>query len=85
MPTVKAAHVQVDPLDPENKSLEEYLQLALKALVVNGFKQNGRLWLPLCEAAKTFDVPKSTLAARFNACQTKQEAHKTSEDTYLCC
>ena len=41
-PPNKAAHIQVDPLDLEGKSDEEHIQMALKAITCNGFKENGQ-------------------------------------------
>lgn len=38
----KESRIQVDPLDIENKSVEERVQLALAAIARNGFRPNGR-------------------------------------------
>ena len=46
-PPNKAAHVQVDPLDLEGKSDKERIQMALKAITCNGFKENGQPWLSI--------------------------------------
>ena len=77
MPSTKnSPHIQVDPLDLEGKDVEERIQLALQAVTRNGFKENGRPWLSLREAAKCFEVSKTKLTAQFNGRKTKREAHK---------
>ena len=40
-PPNKGACIQVDPLDLKGKSDEEHIQMALKAITHNGFKENG--------------------------------------------
>lgn len=75
-PPNKAARVQVDPLDLEGKSDEERIQMALKAITRNGFKENGRPWLSIREAALTFQVKRGVLGARFNGRKTRKEAHE---------
>jgi hypothetical protein len=72
----KAPRIQVDPLDIENKTDEERIQLALEAVKINGFRPNGRPWLSLREAASSFNVKKTTLTARFNGRKTRREAHE---------
>lgn len=67
----------------EEKSVEEHLQLALDAIAVNGFKPNGRPWLSLREAARTYQVSKTTLTARFNGRKCKRESHE-HEKTLSC-
>jgi hypothetical protein len=67
--------IQVDPLDLVSKTDEERIQLALDAIARNGFKENGRPWLSIREAARCFEVRKTTLTARFNGRKTKKEAH----------
>jgi len=76
MPTQKTGRIQVDPLDLEDKPVEERIQLALKAVTINGFRPNGRPWLSLREAAKAYQVKKTTLTERFNGRKTKKEAHE---------
>lgn len=73
---VQEPRIQVDSLDLEDKSDEERVQMALQAIARNGFKQNGRPWLSLREAALHFKVHKNRLTARFNGRQSKKEAHK---------
>lgn len=68
--------VQVDPLDLENKTRDERIDLALKAIYRNGFKPDGSPRYSLREAARTFDVQKTTLTARFNGRKTRIEAHE---------
>lgn len=68
--------IQVDSLDLELKTDEEHIQLALEAVVCNGFKENGQPWLSLCEAARCFDISKSKLTAHFNERKTRKEAHE---------
>lgn len=72
----KDPKIQVDPLDLENKTHDERIQLALDAITRNGFKANGRTWLSLREAARTYDVPYGRLTARFNGRKTRKEAHE---------
>ena len=72
----KIPRIQVDPLDLENKSDEELIQMALEAVKRNGFKENGQPWLPLCEAARLFKVSKTKLTQWFNSRKTKKEAHE---------
>ena len=72
----KIPRIQVDPLDLENKSDEELIQMALEAVKRNGFKENGQPWLPLREAACLFKVSKTKLTQRFNGRKTKKEAHE---------
>ena len=72
----KEPRIQVDPLDIENKSVEERVQLALAAIARNGFRPNGRPWLSLREAAKEYGITKGRLTNRFNGKQTKREAHQ---------
>ena len=43
----KEPRIQIDPLDIENKSVEERVQLALAEIAHNGFRPNGRRWLSL--------------------------------------
>lgn len=68
--------IQVDPLDLEEKSVDERIELALRAVTINGFKPNGRPWLSLREAASAYGVSKTTLTARFNGRKTRKEAHQ---------
>ena len=75
-PPNKAARVQVDPLDLKGKSDEEYIQMALKAITCNGFKENGWPWLSIQEAALTFQVKWGALGAQFNGCKTWKEVHE---------
>jgi hypothetical protein len=49
--STKIPRKQVDPLNLENKSDEELIQMALEAVKRNGFKENGQPWLPLRKAA----------------------------------
>jgi hypothetical protein len=49
--------------------------MALNAIWRNGFKPNGQPVYPLGVAARTFNIPKSTLAHHFNGRQTCKEAH----------
>lgn len=72
---LKESRIQVDPLDIEAKSDEERLQLAIDAVKINGVKQNGRPWLSFREAAKAFNVDRTTLARRFNGGKNRTEAH----------
>ena len=72
----KEPRIQIDPLDIENKSVEERVQLALAAIARNGFRPNGRPWLSLREAAKEYGITKGRLTNRFNGKQTKREAHQ---------
>lgn len=75
MPRSRESRIQVDPLDIEAKSDEERIQLALNAIVINGYRTNGKPWLSLREAATAFRVSKTTLTARFNGRKTRTEAH----------
>lgn len=76
MPSKKSLRIQVDTLDLEEKTPEERIQLALDAIIRNGYRPNGRPWLSLREAAKVYSVSKSTLTARFHGRKTRQEAHE---------
>ena len=75
-PPNKAARVQVDPLDLEGKSGKEHIQMALKAITHNGFKENGQPWLSIREVALTFQVKRGVLGAQFNGRKTRKEAHE---------
>lgn len=83
MPTRKKApkepRIQVDPLDLENKTEEGRIQLAIEAIGRNGFTPSGKLWLPLREAARAFEVKRATLTARFNGRKTRKEAHESEK------
>ena len=68
--------IQVNPLDIENKSVKEHVQLALAAIACNGFHPNGQPWLPLWEAAKEYRITKGWLTNHFNNKQTKCKAHQ---------
>lgn len=68
--------VQVDPLDLKEKSMEERLQMAIKAIERNGFRPNGQPIYSFREASRTFEVNLSTLHARFNGRKIKKEAHE---------
>ena len=72
----KEPRIQVDPLDIENKSVEERVQLALAAIACNGFRPNGWPWLSLQEAAKEYGITKGWLTNCFNGKQTKRKAHQ---------
>lgn len=74
--TTSPPFVQVDPLDLENKTRAERVELAFKAIERNGYLPNGRTRYSLREAARTFDVPKTTLTERFNGRQTRARAHE---------
>lgn len=71
----KRDRIQVDPLDLEDKTVEERTQLALEAVRINGFCSNGRPWLSLHEAAEKYGITKGRLTGRFNGKKTKQDAH----------
>jgi len=80
MPSRKQALlVEVDPLDFESKTTEEWIQMALDAITQNGFWQNRQPILSLHKAAKTFNISKNTLATRFNGWKTHSEAHKKEQ------
>jgi hypothetical protein len=72
----KAPHIQVDPLNIENKTDKKWIQLALEAVRINGFWPNRQSWLSLCEAASSFNVKKTTLTAHFNKRKIRQEAYE---------
>lgn len=76
MPSQQVPQIQVDPLDLEHIDDEDHVQLALAAIARNGFKDNGRLWLSLREAATAFNVSRTKLTERFKGHKTKKEAHK---------
>ena len=50
--------------------------MALEAVKRNGFKENGKPWLPLRKAAHLFKVSKTKLTQWFNGRKTKKEAHE---------
>jgi hypothetical protein len=65
------------PLNLESLSIEERIQLALKAIEAAGRHPDGRPKLSLRKAAgpEGFQVPRSTLTNRFNGIRTRKEAH----------
>jgi hypothetical protein len=55
----------------------------LEAVKRNGFKGNGKPWLPLHEAAPLFEVSKTKLTQQFNGRKTKKEAHEHEQHSVL--
>lgn len=54
---------------------EERLQLGLKAVLASGLKPNGQPKLGLPKAALTYNVPSTTLTARYKGHKTQVESH----------
>jgi hypothetical protein len=54
---------------------EARLQLALEAVLASGLKPDGQPKLGLRKAALTYNIPSSTLTARYNGRKTREESH----------
>jgi helix-turn-helix, Psq domain/Tc5 transposase DNA-binding domain len=59
----------------EKAAAEKALQDALAAVITSGLDSKGHPILSLRSAAQMYDVPKTTLTARFNGRHTRSEAH----------
>jgi transposase len=57
-------------------SKEVRIRLAIDAVRASGTNSDGRFNLSLRQAAKEFDVARSTLTGRFNGMPTRKEAHE---------
>jgi hypothetical protein len=75
-PTARESLVDVDPLDLEERTAEQRIQLAIQAIERNGVGENGKPLLSIREAARAFQVRKSTLAARLKGRKTRKDAHQ---------
>jgi hypothetical protein len=66
-----------DPLVPdlESTEYEERLDLAIKAINASGLQSNGRPYLSFRQAAKDYDVKRSTLSDRFRGVKNRKDAH----------
>ena len=68
--------IQIDPLDPQGKSYEERIQMAISMIKQNGFKASGKPKCSFREAVGLFHLSKTTLTERFKGQGTHQEGHK---------
>ena len=62
-------------LSPSHSPDKEHLKLTLKAVLASGLKPNGQPKLGLRKAALTYNVPTTTLTARYNGHKTWVESH----------
>ena len=65
--------------DIASVSQEVRIGLALDAVQASGTKSDGQYHLSLRQAAKDYDVPRSTLTGRFNSMATRKEAHEREQ------
>jgi hypothetical protein len=66
----------VDDLDLTKMSNEERISAAMKAIEAAGTDKEGNSILSVRQAARSFQVPRTTLASRINGVCTLSEAHK---------
>jgi hypothetical protein len=65
--------------DLASLSQEVRIGLAIDAVRTSGMTSDGRYKLSLRQAAKDYDVPRSTLTGRFNGMLTRKEAHEREQ------
>lgn len=59
----------------ERDVLEAHIQDAIAAVLSSGVKPSGKFQLSLNHAADAFDIPRSTLKARYGGRATRQAGH----------
>ena len=74
--------LDADPTDVPilaNLTQEVRIRLAIDAVRASGTRSDGQHMLSLRQAAKDFDVPRSTLTGQFNGTHTRKEAHEREQ------
>lgn len=66
----------VESLDLDDMSTEERIEYTLDAISQQGFLKNGHTVFPLHEAARLYNIPKTTLTSRWHGGQSRKASHE---------